>query len=240
MVVAIIALLLSILLPSLQGAREQAKRTICGTNQRNLGLALILYLGTNQRYPADHLQVNRSRSIISWAPLIRKFMDDTVEPFWCPSTDSDFKWVKRYGAPLNWEVLGYEPGERPLRGGAFFTYGYNGWGVNTFTRPFLGLGGHVGEPRIDGVQENAISRPAEMIAIADAPPEGCWDTWIAPILNADEDCLTWPSDRHRDGSNVLFADSHVTLMTRTELIQAEPVSRRRWNNDFKPHQPFWD
>jgi len=42
-VVAIIALLVSILLPSLTKAREQAKRTLCASNQHQIGLAMVAY-----------------------------------------------------------------------------------------------------------------------------------------------------------------------------------------------------
>ena len=42
-VVAIIALLVSILLPSLQRAREQAKSVICKTHMRNIGQAMNIY-----------------------------------------------------------------------------------------------------------------------------------------------------------------------------------------------------
>lgn len=47
-VVAIIALLVSILLPSLSGAREQAKRTTCLANLKTLGTAATMYI-LNQR-----------------------------------------------------------------------------------------------------------------------------------------------------------------------------------------------
>ena len=46
-VVALIALLLTILLPALRGARDQTHRTICQTNQRQILLAM-------QFYAADH------------------------------------------------------------------------------------------------------------------------------------------------------------------------------------------
>jgi len=42
-VVAIIAMLISILLPSLQGAREQARSTVCGRNLQNFGTGLGSY-----------------------------------------------------------------------------------------------------------------------------------------------------------------------------------------------------
>jgi len=42
-VVAIIALLVSILIPSLKEARDQAKKSVCATNQHQIGLALVAY-----------------------------------------------------------------------------------------------------------------------------------------------------------------------------------------------------
>lgn len=51
-VVAIIALLISILLPALKGAREQAKRTYCLANVRSIGQAVEYYSGENRGYVA--------------------------------------------------------------------------------------------------------------------------------------------------------------------------------------------
>jgi len=42
-VISIIALLLSVLMPSLQKAREQAKKVICGSNVRQIALGELLY-----------------------------------------------------------------------------------------------------------------------------------------------------------------------------------------------------
>ncbi|HEY3245032.1 MAG TPA: prepilin-type N-terminal cleavage/methylation domain-containing protein [Phycisphaerae bacterium] len=47
-VVAIIALLISILLPSLAGARDQSKSIVCLSNLRRLGVSTVLYLHDNR------------------------------------------------------------------------------------------------------------------------------------------------------------------------------------------------
>jgi prepilin-type N-terminal cleavage/methylation domain-containing protein/prepilin-type processing-associated H-X9-DG protein len=47
-VISIIALLLSVLLPSLQKARQQAKNMVCASNIRQAQLGLILYLHDNK------------------------------------------------------------------------------------------------------------------------------------------------------------------------------------------------
>ncbi len=55
-VVSIIALLISILLPSLKGARDQAKATTCAANLRQVGQAMSLYLAENNGvYPPSYV-----------------------------------------------------------------------------------------------------------------------------------------------------------------------------------------
>jgi len=50
-VISIIAVLLAILLPLLSGAREQARRVKCASNQRQLALAATMYAeGNNDRF----------------------------------------------------------------------------------------------------------------------------------------------------------------------------------------------
>ena len=49
-VIGIIALLISILLPSLNRAREAAKRTACLSNLRQLGTAFVMYLNDNKNH----------------------------------------------------------------------------------------------------------------------------------------------------------------------------------------------
>lgn len=50
-VISIISLLMSILLPSLRRAREQAKETVCRTNLRSIMLAQSVYLNDHHRFP---------------------------------------------------------------------------------------------------------------------------------------------------------------------------------------------
>jgi prepilin-type processing-associated H-X9-DG protein len=73
MIVAQEALLVSILLPSLNRARETANRVKCGSNMRQIGQAIMLYANENKgKYPPD------------LAALI-KTQDITWQVFVCPS-----------------------------------------------------------------------------------------------------------------------------------------------------------
>ncbi|MGB1521018.1 MAG: type II secretion system protein, partial [Limisphaerales bacterium] len=51
-VIAIIAILASMLLPALSKAKEQSKRAVCKSNQRQIVLTMLMYANdNNQRFP---------------------------------------------------------------------------------------------------------------------------------------------------------------------------------------------
>lgn len=54
-VIAIIGILVAMLLPAVQSAREAARRAICGNSLRQLGLAALNYESANQRLPPGYL-----------------------------------------------------------------------------------------------------------------------------------------------------------------------------------------
>lgn len=66
-VVAIIALLVSILLPSLGGARRMARATKCAANLRDVGVAFSMYLAENDGYyPPSYVYPHNGYG--SWSP----------------------------------------------------------------------------------------------------------------------------------------------------------------------------
>jgi len=66
-VISIIALLISIAMPSLRGARDQAKQTVCRANLRSINTALLAYVSEYDCYPVlFRVNVNNCNRV-SWA-----------------------------------------------------------------------------------------------------------------------------------------------------------------------------
>ena len=84
-VVAIIALLASLLLPAVQTARASARRTQCASNMRQLGIGLQNYLDVHQgRFPhSDHQGLKES-----WIVTLSDFLENTDAIRICPSDPS--------------------------------------------------------------------------------------------------------------------------------------------------------
>ncbi|MFB3894269.1 MAG: type II secretion system protein [Phycisphaerae bacterium] len=70
-VVAIIALLVSIMIPSLQTAKEMARRAPCQANLKNLGTGFLGYAGANKQwFPPNNASFDPGRNVYPqpWQP----------------------------------------------------------------------------------------------------------------------------------------------------------------------------
>jgi prepilin-type N-terminal cleavage/methylation domain-containing protein len=78
-VVAIMSVLISILLPSLAGARSKAQQAVCGGNLRQIGMATQMYAQENECYPRAWIN-----STCRWMDLIKPYIPKSSGVFQCP------------------------------------------------------------------------------------------------------------------------------------------------------------
>ncbi|MGB7345109.1 MAG: DUF1559 domain-containing protein [Pirellulaceae bacterium] len=80
-VIAIIGILVSLLLPAVQAAREAARRMSCQNNIRQIGLALHNYHAAYRKLPPGGIEVRpevRNGRQMAWSAMVLPFMEETA------------------------------------------------------------------------------------------------------------------------------------------------------------------
>jgi prepilin-type processing-associated H-X9-DG protein len=266
-VIGIIGLLISILLPALNRAREQAKQAKCAANLRQMGAAMQMYLNEWKYYPGAYSHDHTGAVVAIWPPRLRLYMGGVNEAFHCPSQEEWSYWKSNAPGAANAqdEGFGYKTGElllNPTSNGTNppvpFSYGYNDWGCiqpqlqglpNSTPPVQRGLGGDQWDvlpqwpARTRYVKASRVKVSSEMIAIADNHPKGVWDYNLDP-----NDPTEYPGDVHHGGANVLFCDGHVSWYNQSDVVVQFPNNKplnahdklvaMMWNNQQQPTDTY--
>jgi prepilin-type N-terminal cleavage/methylation domain-containing protein len=74
-VIAIIGILIALLLPAVQMAREAARRTQCRNNLKQIGLAMASFLAANGTFPPGETQPCTNCPMVAWSLHILPYME---------------------------------------------------------------------------------------------------------------------------------------------------------------------
>lgn len=100
-VIAIIGVLIALLLPAVQQAREAARRMQCSNNLKQLGLALHNYHDTHLCFPITYHLSPSNRKPASWMVRVMPFMDQAGAFSQLTFDDTDFG---AYNLDRNWKI----------------------------------------------------------------------------------------------------------------------------------------
>ena len=205
-VIAIIAILAAILFPVFARARENARRTSCLSNTKQLGLGMMQYVQDyDDHYPPRFSDIPDSAGgKLRWPQLVIPYIK-SYQIYNCPSRAT----VDEFNG--NYDTAGH------------ISYGMNYWmdatyypGISmaTINRPSETL--WIAE--INGVNaaqaaagENAFQAYPTLYSVVYQPTNPAYGTQTVPE--------PWGrlSARHFDGLNVLWADGHAKWMRRDVL-----------------------
>ena len=198
-VIAIIALLMALLMPGLNKARDQAKGVMCRNNLKQIGLAFTLYTEANN----GKFQRNGGLWIVRFLPYIGGLGDH----------DEDYRKMGVYNCPkypkkeqtLDYVINSWNNGQTEHIGDSL---------VSDFIRPNTKIFLADNE---DGSWRPIIREDQDLDGRAE------FDVWQPTHLPSGSDgSRRVARERHRDGCNAAFIDGH------SEWIQAESMTEKYW------------
>ncbi len=206
-VIAIIAILAAILFPVFASAREKARQTVCLSNQKQMGMAVLMYTQDyDERVPLAATAPS-AYTYLNWHDLLAPYVKNTG--IWvCPDAqlplkDSTGKLVCHYG----WNAY-------------YLNQGVNVENIYTLNNA-------------PGVSVAEVSAPSHTIMITDNRgingliPVNHLSTYVLPPSQPDADYWGRPDPRHSGGVIVTFMDGHAKWM-RPEMFDEGQLPVDSW------------
>ena len=249
-VIAILGILAALLLPTFATAKARAQRIQCGSNVRQLGMAMQLFVSDNGVYP---LGVNGIRFD---AGIYPEHMHD-----WRGVLEKEIPRVGNTDVNNVWHCPAFHPPPVPEKWSyGWNSYGYNSFGLGVELEDHFGLGGHKGarsqQQEETPVHEAEVVKPSEMMMIGDGFYGGMYpemyvkdgsrflgrqrvvaEVGTHPPYDDKFGSTQRAEHRHQGKANVVFCDGHVESPKLKYLFEdTSDAALVRWNRDHLPHR----
>ncbi len=231
-VISIIALLLSILMPSLRKVKEQAKTVVCLSNLKQWSVVFEMYLGDNGEKFMRGWDEGATEIDDQWYNALRPYCD-VVKLLLCPRAarfasksqpgitwpQSQFEAWGAFPDPPGWQV---NPGDAG-------SYGINAWLCNPEDNTLV-------YPEMEQVRwrTSRVSNASQIPVLFDSLWMDAWPESTDPVLAYEPDA--WLHDwagigrfcivRHPHGINMLFLDSH------SEKTSLRTLWEKKWHREY--------
>lgn len=204
-VIAIIAILAAILFPVFGRARENARRSSCQSNLKQIGLGIAQYTQDyDEKMPyilPDPEKVGPPGKFVSeyivWGDVVQPYVK-SMQIFTCPSNSLPKPVPAPSGSPL------------PTISDSNFHYVPTVYkDIEGMWIEFINFGGGAAPTALA-----AIDSPSETLSIGERKPAGSPYGYVvtSPSNGGAFTTMGKPSDLHLDGGNWLFGDGHVKWM----------------------------
>ena len=214
-VVAIVAVLIAILLPALNAAREKGRVIVCGSKMRQMHLAVGFYAEDDDLGLLPNCFGSSVDGRQHWFHLIYPFMvrgkppssnlTRKYEMYWCPSGDEYIRW---------WGTASYNGGN----------YGYCApLGPGHWNNPYKYI-------KNGRVKMSQLQEPVRTMMFTDSGAVG-----IEYTGESRYGILIKGDFRHQGQLNLIYCDGHVDLLSRTDP--------RCWGSDelfMRPYFPYYN
>ncbi len=242
-VVAIIALLVSILLPALGQARDQAKNVMCKSNLRQWGLIFQLYTDDNREKFPSGWYTNQADTFELWMTSMSDYYEDIYEFCCCPKANNP---AKKFTEDPIYGVWGPYTSTDPdkYKDGIYGSYGINEWIYNNSGTESNSEGGTGTAYKAEYYWGKTDPRYADSVPVlmdcgtyeimpqpSDAPPATeSFYTWNSPNPYGEMGrCMI---NRHGKGEvNMVMMDWSV------QSIEFGNLWKLKWNRIWTPKEP---
>jgi len=196
-VIGIIALLISILLPSLASARESARRVQCASNQKQIAMAVFAYAHDNKGFAPVGNDVNYSGTSGGW-------INQRLHAL---------KYLRAQEAGTDGSVGATQfpmylcPTANQSNRPELFSIGYNCWLFGKENNAYMKL--------------SRVRNSAEAMMWIDSYERTTLVNSYVVFWTLNFEALThsygYPDFRHNDSANVAYVDGHVSTVTEKEF-----------------------